>query len=184
MLVTYLLVSLLPIIVFVLVRLKYDLKKAVIAAMLSMAVVLSYEYSILGEIEVMTLVEASFFLVMGIASWWFNRDYLFKLQPAIVNALLAFTIIAFQLAGKPLLVTAIEKLSKIDPRFGGLLNQTNILALMSALSWQLVILLVLHALLVWYTALRSRDYIYVLARASIFPGIFLIGLMNAVLFAN
>ncbi len=178
MLLTYLLVSLLPIVAFVLVHAKYDLKKAIFAAVLSVVLVLVYEFQIYGEIETMTLVEAGFFVLMGLISWKLNRDYLFKLQPAIVDVLLAMAIIAFQLSGKPLLIHALEKLARIDPSMRQLQQHPQFIDALQTMSWQLVVLLILHGGLVAYTALRSREFVWVLARTSIYPMLLIMSIFN------
>lgn len=167
---TFLLMTIVPLIAFAIADAMAGLKTGVILAIVLSVLLFAANWILLGFFEPTSLIEPLFFLILGIISLRVKNSLYFKFQPVVVNVLSALLLAGFQIAGHPLLVRWAPAMDKImPPEQQGILTNPTILAKLSNVSHALIYVLLIHALWVGYVALKRSNWAWVTARLLGYP---------------
>ena len=167
---TFLLMTLLPIIAFAIADATAGLKTGVVLAIvLSIALCLA-NWLILGAFEPISLIEPVFFIVLGLISLRVKNSIYFKFQPVVVNVLSALLLAGFQIAGQPFLVRWAPAMDKLMPtEKQGILTSPAILEKLSLISHALIYVFLIHGAWVAWVALKKSNWAWVAVRLAGYP---------------
>lgn len=166
----FFLLTLVPIIGFVVADAYGGQKVGILSAIALSILIFFANWAILGELELVSFIEPAFFIILGVASLRLKNSIYFKFQPVIVNVLSALLLAGFQIAGTPLLVRWAPAMDKImPPEMQGKLTHPLILEKLGLISHGLIYVMLVHALLVGWAALKKSNTTWVLARLAGYP---------------
>jgi hypothetical protein len=166
----FFMLTLVPIIGFVLADALGGQKSGIVTAIVLSILMFFANWMLLGQLELLSFIEPVFFIVLGFASLHLKNSLYFKFQPVVVNVLSALLLAGFQIAGTPLLVRWAPAMDKVmPPELQGRLTQPLILEKLSLISHGLIYILLAHALLVGWTALKKSNFTWALARVAGYP---------------
>ena len=171
-------VSLIPMILFVLIDyFTRNLKASIITAIVTAAAMGGLMWWLMGEFDYEVLVIVATMLVMGLISIKLKTPVYFKFQPVITGVILAGMLAYFQYFDTPLMVKMMPKLRTMFDNFNigiqpeqleYLLDNSRI-PFFARLTQHMMIWLLLHAALVAVCALKTRNAIWLLAKAIGLP---------------
>ena len=162
-----LLTDLIPVLIFVVLDSRGQVKHAVIAAVGAAALEIAFSYLFLGGVDEFSLAYVALFLLFGGLSYRFNNALFFKFKPVAISGVTAAIFLGGELAGKPILLL-------ISDRYGDLLGGEAVARLSAApvrtvlerVSLYMVFGLALHAALVAWVALRLNTWWWFAARTG------------------
>ena len=170
-------IGLLPLIIFVLVDYyTRSLKAGVISAVVMAALMGVLAYWLLGIFDYEAIIVVVTMLATGLISIKFNSSTYFKFQPVITGVIFAAMLAYFQWFDTPLMVKlmpeAIRKLhdGKLisDTMFAHMSSDTAA-AMIVRLNRNAIFMMLIHAALVAFAALRLRNLYWLLIKAAGIP---------------
>lgn len=176
-----LLISLIPMVLFVLVdyftrNLRTSILTAIITAVAMGGAMWILMEELDTELTIDLLILVVTMLVTGLISIKFRTPVYFKLQPVITNTLLAAYLAYYQYFDTPLLVkmlpkmrTMIGKLGSLSPEQLELVLDERMLPVYARLTQHTIIWLLIHAALVAWCALKTRNSVWLLVKAIGLP---------------
>lgn len=165
----YFMMVLTPVIAYVIAHRFYGLKTAIIASLVIACGVVAWDTMTFGKLDDMLATELSLFLLLGIISIKLKNERFFKFQPVVINAIFASWLSWLQWFDEPILVKYMPRLATVNPDFGALLSNQDGLRFLQDASLMIIVNLLVHALIVAYTAIKSGDGVWLIARLSIYP---------------
>lgn len=166
----FFMLTLVPIVGFVLADAFGGQKTGIVTAIVLSILMFFANWALLGQLELLSFIEPVFFIVLGLASLRLKNSLYFKFQPVAVNVLSAALLAGFQFAGTPLLVRWAPAMDKVmPPELQGRLTHPLILDKLSLISHGLIYVLLAHALLVGWTALKKSNIAWAAARVAGYP---------------
>jgi intracellular septation protein A len=166
----FLLLTLIPIAGFVLADMFGGQRTGIITAIALSIAMFFANWMLMGQIEPISLIEPVFFVILGLASLRMKNSIYFKFQPVVVNILSALLLAGFQVAGTPLLVRWAPAMDKVMPaELQGRLTHPLIMAKLALISHGLIYILLAHAALVAWAALKKSNMSWAMARVAGYP---------------
>lgn len=165
----YFFMVLTPVIVYVIGHRFFGLKKAIVGSLVTACAVVAMDSVMFGKIDDLLVTELSLFLLLGIVSIKLKNDRFFKFQPVVVNCIFVVWLSWLQWFDQPILIKYMPRLTAINPEFGALLSGEPGLSFLQDASLMIILNLLVHALIVAYTAIKSGDGVWLMARLSIYP---------------
>lgn len=165
----YLLVTLLPIIIYVIVDAVWGFRAGIVAAMVSIIATILFHYLLFDTIDQFIIGEGVFILVMGTLSLFLNNSHYFKLQPAIMGVIFSLILIWFEIFDEPFFIKMIPTSAKMLPEFAELLTSPQMQQAMARMSKVMIGVFLVHAGLVVWSALRWSNVGWLMSRLAIFP---------------
>lgn len=171
-------VSLIPMVLFVLIDyFTRNLKASIVTAIITAAAMGGLMWWLMGEFDYEVLVIVVTMLVTGLISIKLKTPVYFKFQPVITGVMLAGMLAYFQYFDTPLMVKMLPKLRTmfdnlnlgIPPEQLEYLLDDSRASLLSRLTQHMMIWLLLHAALVAVCALKTRNSVWLLAKAIGLP---------------
>ena len=173
-----LLVGLIPMILFVLVDyFTRSLRASIITAVITAAAMGGVTWWLMGEFDYEIVVIVVTMLVTGLISIKLKTPVYFKFQPVITGVILAGVLAYFQYFDTPLMVKMLPKLRTMLDNIDLTLPSEQ-LALMfddsripffTRMTQHLMLWLLIHAALVAFCALKTRNSVWLLAKAIGLP---------------
>ena len=173
--------GLLPLVGFVIVDTYASARAGLISAMVLSVALLVYYYVALGDIDYSMVLESGLIVVLGLIAMKMNNSLFFKFQPVMVGVCLSLFLAYFQFFDQPYFVKLMPRMAKLVPQAAPFVNDPKILLIMGRLSWQFIIVFLVHAGLVAYSALKMKNLGWILMRLAIYPIAFLLMLANVLL---
>jgi len=112
---SFLLLGVLPLIVFVLVDFFAGLRSGLIAAVIFAFAELGFSIYMFGEIDGITIASFVFVAIFAWISYKSNKSIYFKLQPVLLGCLFGVGFLIMEILGKPLLVVFLNKYQSLLP---------------------------------------------------------------------
>ena len=106
---SFLLLDLLPLLVFVVVDSLGNVRYALLGAIGSTVLALGYSLYAFGEIDELTVVSAALVILFGWLALRFDNAVYFKLKPVVINGVMAVVFLVTYSQGSPLLIAAAER---------------------------------------------------------------------------
>lgn len=168
--VLFLMLTLVPILGFVLADAFGGQKTGIVTAIVLSVVIFFAHWMLLGAFEPISLIEPVFFIVLGLTSLRLKSSLYFKFQPVVVNVLSALLLAGFQIADIPLLVKWAPAMDKVmPPELQGRLTHPLIIEKLALISHGLIYIFLAHALLVGWAALKKSNFTWALTRFAGYP---------------
>ena len=170
---------LVPVIVYVVLEKRKGLKVAVLSSLV-MATILVFYFVLRYDFNDRLLwLEYGLLMGLGVITIKLNNDHFFKFQPVIVNGILGIYILAVHFLDGPIILRYLPLFEKMieDPQLLMMLHTPRMFEVMTMLSWMLGVLMIGHAVLVSYAALRWTTVKWMWARLSIYPAMMLVSLI-------
>ena len=172
-----LLISLIPMVLFVLIDyFTRNLKTSIFSAIATAAVMGGVMWWLLGEFDYEVLVIVGTMLVTGLISIKLNTPLWFKLQPVITGVVLAAIVAYFQFFDQPLMVKMMpkiidmmEKQQMASPLEIEALKQNMTISTMENITKHMIGWLLVHAGLVAVCAIKFNNAIWLVAKAIGLP---------------
>lgn len=171
-------ISLIPMVLFVLIDyFTRNLKASIITAIVTAAAMGGLMWWLMGEFDYEVLVIVATMLITGIISIKLNTPVYFKFQPVITGVILAGVLAYFQYFDTPLMVKMLPKLHTMldnldldlpSEQLQYLLDDSRV-PFFARMTQHMIIWLLLHAALVAVCALKTRNSVWLLAKAIGLP---------------
>ncbi len=161
--------GLLPIIIFVIVDLLASPKMAIYISVLTAVFMTIFYYIQFGEWDFGLTAELVLFVVFGAVAIKMNSPKLFKFQPVVVGVITAAFLAGYQLLYGPYFLKALELMEKMSPEIARQINNPRIQEVMAQFSFQAMFILLFHALVLAWLALRKGTIAWGLWRMAIWP---------------
>lgn len=176
---SFLLLDLLPALVFVVVESLGNLRWALLATLGSAVFALGYSLYSFGEIDELTVISSGIVVLFGWLALHFDDGVYFKLKPAIINTVMAAVFLVTYSQGSPLMITAAERYGGMLPQpFQQALSLPEVRATLERMSLYLGFGLIAHAAVVAWAALRLRSWWWFAARgAGFYAMVFVVAYM-------
>ncbi len=175
------LITLLPLVIFVVVDIKAGMRAAVIAALGAAILFLIWSYFTFGRIDEIGLIEVALLGILGAISIKLNNSRFFKFQPVIIGIIIGLFLLYTQLFSEPFLQRMVPMLKQLQPEMAHIYDDPRMLALLSRTSLYLIPVFLLHALLVAYAAVRKSNWFWIGTRVAIYPLIIITMVIAAVM---
>lgn len=175
---TYFVLSVLPLIAYVLGQRFFGLKQGLYSAMLAVGILIAYHYSIVGSIDTFLLAEALLFFAAGMISLKSENPKFFKFQPVVMGVIASLVLIWFQLFDQPILIAMLPKAKLMLPDQAHLFDNPKIIGSFARMSFNLCWVFPAHALVLAWSALRWSNAAWLVTRLAIIPLVFLVSLFS------
>ncbi len=163
------LITLLPLVVFVILDLRGSPRAAVIGAIVTSIGFLVLSYFMFGGIDGIGIAEVLLFIVLGFISLRLNNSRFFKFQPVVVGVLIGLILLYSQVLHEPFLVRMLPMLQKLQPDIASQLDQPRFRELLARASLYLIPTFLGHAAILAYTAMRCSNWVWIATRVAIYP---------------
>jgi len=164
-----LLLTFLPLVVFVVVELKWGMKAGIYAAIgLAVAGGL-YWYFRFGTWDETLLAELGLLIIMGIVSLRMQDSRIVKFQPAVMSAFFATYCAFFQITGEPILLRWMPMMAQVSPQIERFMQDEKWVACLGDSSMFLVYGLIAHAMIVATAAVKFSSVGWLFCRMTIYP---------------
>jgi intracellular septation protein A len=173
---------LIPVIIYVVLEKRKGLKIAVLSSLV-MATLLVFYFVIRYDFNDRLLwLEYGLLMGLGATTIKLNNDHFFKFQPVIVNGVLGVYILAVHFLDGPIMLRYMSLFEKMieDPQLLNMIKTPRMQEVMSSLSWMLGVIMIAHALLVSYAALKWSTVKWMWARLSIYPAMMVVSLIAGI----
>ncbi len=173
-----LLIGLIPMVLFVLVDyFTRDLRTSIITAVITAAAMGGVTWWLMGEFDYEVVVIVVTMLVAGLISIKLKTPVYFKFQPVIMGVILAAVLAYFQYFDTPLMVKMLPKLHTmldnadlaLQPEQLELMFDDSHIPLFTRMTQHMMIWLLIHAALVAFCALKTRNSVWLLVKALGLP---------------
>lgn len=168
-----LLVSLLPLVLFVFIEVKYGIKAGIWTAIIVAIAGLIYFYLKIGKVDAIMITEILLLIALGVISLKMMNARLFKLQPVFVSVVLSLYFGYCQLYDEPVLVKMTRLFSELSPGVGAVYESELGRGFLATLSGHSIILFLLHGLLVYWGATRLKSFGWLMTRLAFYPMAFI-----------
>ncbi len=175
-------VMVLPLVLYVLVELKYGMKAGVLAAAGASLFLFVYALIVWDDLDPMLLTEVVLIVVLGAISYRLNSSRFFKMQPTVVGVIFAAYIAYFQWLGTPVLVRMLPMVEKLNPEAYNVMSQPNGVEYLSVLSAHSGWLFLVHGIFVGFIGWRFSSVYWIVARLAIYPLAFALTAIDAILY--
>lgn len=173
------LVSLLPLILFVAADL---MKKAMVGVVLSLVASVAvgvWSYVRLGTVDEFILISVAALLIMGAFSLRSKSPVPFKLAPVLGAAVITLILVYFQVFDKPVFVRLSSEMIKLAPaEQADLIMSPPFQEKLADLSLYLIIFIPIHASLVAWCAIKYSSTFWMLSRLMFYPSLFAITILT------
>lgn len=160
-----LLQGILPLLVFVIVDVFAGLKWGVIAAIVFAFGEVGLTYAMFGELDQTTVIAALLVTVLGWLSIKMNNPKFFKFQPVALSVLLAAILAYFQYFDVPLVLKYLDRHSVLVPaEMRAMMGDPLMRKRMGDVCGDFIYLLLAHAAIVAYAALRMSNVMWLIMR--------------------
>ncbi|MEM7180172.1 MAG: septation protein IspZ [Spirochaetota bacterium] len=157
--------GILPLLIFVIIDMYADVRKAAIAAIVLALVELVVSLYLFGEIDSVTGFSVALVAILSITTFYTKSAIFVKLQPVLLGLALASAFIGSYIYGKPLLYEMAYKYQNQFPaEMQQKLNQTFMQEMLKVTTLYAGISLLLHAVLVLYAAFKMSNWWWLLIR--------------------
>ena len=173
-----LLIGLIPMVLFVLVDyFTRNLRTSIITAVITAAAMGGVTWWLMGEFDYEVLVIVVTMLVTGLISIKLKTPVYFKFQPVITGVILAGVLAYFQYIDTPLMVKMLPKLRTmldnadlaLQPKLLELMFDNSRIPFFTRMTQHMMIWLLIHAALVAFCALKTRNSVWLLVKAIGLP---------------
>ena len=162
----FLLLDLVPLLVFVLVDSFSNMRYAIVCALAAAAFEIGYSFFALGGIDEFSLVSVGLILVFGGLSLRFDTPIYFKFKPVVMAAVMAGVFMVTYALDRPLLVMAVERYSHTFPQtFRNVLERPEVLGVLRRASLYMVFGLIAHGVIVGWAAVRLNNWWWLALRS-------------------
>jgi hypothetical protein len=163
------LLMLVPLIVFVVVELKWGAKAGAISAV-GLAILLGiYWYFRFGTIDETLVAEVALIAVLGAISVRMNDGRWVKFQPVAMAAGFAAYCAYFQIIGDPIIIRWLPLMVKMAPQIEWMQTDPRAIYCLTGASHFFIWVFVAHGALVGFAALRFGSWWWLAARLMIYP---------------
>ncbi|MFH1569126.1 MAG: septation protein IspZ [Gemmatimonadota bacterium] len=163
----YLLLDILPLLVFAVLDSLGRLRWAILGAVLAAALEIGYSLAVFGEVDEFSWVSLGLIALFGGLSVKFNDAVYFKFKPVILNLAMAAVFIGAYTLGKPLLLLGMDRYADTLPPFvQARLHHPLVRAAMERASLNLGFGLIAQAGLVAWSALRLSTWWWFATRSA------------------
>ena len=162
-------VMVLPLILYVLIELKYGMRAGVIAAIAASMLILVYAFVVWRDLDSMLLTEAALLVLLGGISYKLNSSVYFKMQPTVVGLVMGAYLGYFQIFGTPVLVRMMPLMAKMNPQAHLMMANESGVQFLSALSGQSAWMFALHGVFVGWVGWKYSSFLWVVSRLTIYP---------------
>ena len=114
-------------------------------------------------------------VIAGLLSIKLKNPIFFKFQPVVTGVIFAGVLAYFQWFDTPFIVKVVSKISEassvelIPPQMQAMLKDDSFIPTLARLNRNMIIMLLLHAAIVAFAALKTRNSIWLLAKALGLP---------------
>lgn len=173
-----LLIGLIPMVLFVLVDyFTRNLRTSIITAVITAAAMGGVTWWLMGEFDYEVVVIVATMLVTGLISIKFKTPVYFKFQPVITGVILAGVLAYFQYFDTPLMVKMLPKLQTmldnsnlpLQPEQMAVMLDDSNTPFFTRMTQHMMLWLLIHAALVAFCALKTRNSVWLLAKAIGLP---------------
>ena len=162
-----LLTDLVPVLVFVILDSRGQVKYAVIGAVAAAALEIGFSYLVIGGVDRFSLIYVVLFLLFGGLSYKFNNSIFFKFKPVAISTVTSLIFLVGQLSGHPMLILLLERYGHLlDSGILEQLSSSKIRTILSRASLYMIFGLMLHAVLVAWVAVRYSTWWWFTARTA------------------
>lgn len=165
--------AIIPLILFVIMDLKFGMKAGVITA-IAVAIAITIYFRVrLGEWDEFMVGETILICLLGGISIKMENSRYFKFQPAVMSLIFAVVCAFYQFFDEPILVKILPQMMLLAPNLKGLAENTAFQKQLESLSHGLIYTFAAHTWLVYFAAIRKNNLIWILSRLAIYPMILL-----------
>lgn len=177
-----LILTLVPLIAFVIIDAYMGLKKGIYTA-IGLAVVTTVVFLVmLGEIEWEAIMVVVLMILTGLLSIKNNDPLIFKLQPFITGIVSVIVLSYFQFFDTPLAIKYLPKMKHmLTPEMQNLIENQEFLSLMINLNLYMIIWMFAHALIMGLAALKWSNKMWILAKALGVPFVIVMSLLTNII---
>ncbi len=160
------LLSLVPLILFVMIDYKAGLKAGIFTAIgTSIGLALIFWY-LLGELDLDLIFMVVAIAVTGLISIRKKNSIFFEFQPVVTNMVGVLFIGWYQFFDTPIMVKYLPKMERFfSPEQAELLARPEVRIMLERLSLFVMVLMVVHSLIIAFAALRMKNKYWLLAKA-------------------
>lgn len=165
-----LLATVIPLILYVVVEVKKGPQAATITAMASVVVLAGYLYFRFDALDETYIVELLLILVLGSVSLKMHQSTWIKFQPMVTGIVFSAYGFYLQIFDTPMLLRMaplIEKMAQSEQM--AMFKTPAAKVLLSSMSWEISVLILLHALTCGYAAKKFNSVNWLLTRLAIYP---------------
>ena len=112
---SFLLMGIIPLLLFVIIDTFFGVKKAAIMTILSGVAEVAYSFYYFGEIDQFSIITIVTIILFSVCSFFFNRGIFIKIQPVIMSFIFGGSLIFSYFVGSPLLLEFALKYSHLLP---------------------------------------------------------------------
>lgn len=174
-------VALIPLVLFVLVDLKWGMRAGIVTACVMAVALIAYTWFRTGTIDQFLVGETVLIVVMGLVSLRLNESKFFKMQPVAVGVIFSSVILWYQFFDEPLLIKMLPTMYAMMPQLKEFYSSDHALQVLDRLSLVMAITLLVHAALVAWVALKKGNVAWIMARLAIYPMILIAAILSPLL---
>jgi hypothetical protein len=167
--------GILPLLLFVVVDIKYGMKAGIVTAVVVALILGIWMYIKTGQVDPIAVFEIAFLIVLGAISVKLKNSKFFKFQPTIIGIMIALYIGYLQFFVEPILIHYRPMAVALRPEMEQLLMSPHMTTLFTIISLHLIPLFFIHALMCGYAALKLGNMAWIFTRILVYP--MLIGVM-------
>ena len=162
-------IGLIPLVLFVLINFKLGQKAGIISAMVSYVFVFGFFAIFYGYIDGISILEGILIFVLGGIGIKMNNAKYFKFQPAVTGIFLGLVFAWHQVFDTPILVKMLPRMQLLMPQMGDLSEIPEFADSLARISGLMGITFFVHAAIVGYCAMKTKDTGWLVARIAIYP---------------
>ncbi|MEK9727012.1 MAG: hypothetical protein VW397_02770 [Candidatus Margulisiibacteriota bacterium] len=152
-------ISLIPLIAFAILDSYTSLNIALIATIFLTIIEVIYTIYTLGHLDSISLFSIALVFILITLSYIKKDRIIFKLKPAILNASMGLYTVILYMTGTPLLIDLIKKYPQLVPiESQSLLSSVQGKLLLSQLSLNMGIALIIHGFIVGYSGVKHNNF--------------------------
>lgn len=177
-----LLLGIVPLIIFVLVSYFGDYKAGIWSAIITGLMVLGGVVYMTGELDETILLEIALVVVFGLIALRMKNPLYFKFQPVVVGVAIAIFLGWFQAFRTPYFLLATKRMVKVVPDLQKALAMPGYEDMLISISHQMIWIVLVHAALIAWAAIKFKDLGWMLTRLSIYPFMIVLFVINSFVF--
>lgn len=162
-------VGVLPLVLFIIIDLKFGMKWGIYSAIILALVIGVYYYIKLSYIDYLLFFELILLIILGFISIKLNNSKFFKFQPTIISLIVGLYIAYLQVFVSPILIRYLPLMTSINPQLSYIIHNPNMMRFLYLVSLHMIPIFFIHALLVAYAAVRLNNIMWIIMRLSIYP---------------
>ncbi len=168
--ISFLLLGILPLLLFVILDTFFDLKIAIIGALVLGFVEMGYSIAVLGGIDWVSIFVFALLVGMGLVAIKMNNPIYFKFQPVVCSLVFGLMMLISYLIDKPIFALVAEKYEPLLLKMDGYqmlfeaLGPRGMMNYLSAITLGSSIAFLLHAAMVAYAAKYMSKWWWIIAK--------------------